>query len=50
MKNINWLVNNGLFPEEQKGCSKGTRGTCDLIKIYQHIPKESKTRQKNVAI
>ena len=39
-----------LFPEEQKGCRKGTRGTDYLLYIDQHILKEAKTRGKNLAI
>ena len=39
-----------LFPEEQKWCSKGSRGTADLLYIDQHILNESKTRRKNLAI
>ena len=27
------LINRGLFPKEQKGCPKGTRGTRDLLYI-----------------
>ena len=34
------LISYGLFPEEQKGCCKGTRG---LLYIDQHILKKSKT-------
>ena len=37
-----------MFPEEQKGCRKGTRGTGELLYIGQHILKESKTRRKNL--
>ena len=36
----------GLFSEEQKGCSKGSRGTTELLYIDQHILNERKTRQK----
>ena len=46
----NLLISHELFPEEQKGCHKGARGTGDLLYIDQLIPKESKTRRKNVAI
>ena len=35
-----------LFPEEQKGCRKGSRGTIELLYIDQHILNESKTRPK----
>ena len=37
-----------LFPKEQKGFRKGTKG--DLPYIDQHILKESKTRLKNVVM
>ena len=40
----------GLFPDEQKGCCKGTRGTAELLYIDQHILNESKTRRKNLAM
>ena len=44
------LVSGGLFPEKQRGCYRGTRGTGDLLYIDQHIFKNRKTRRKNVAI
>ena len=44
------LTSCGLFPEEQKGCRKGSRGTAELLYIDQHIVNESKTRRKNVAM
>ena len=44
------LISHKLFPEEQKGCYKGTRGTGNLLYIDQHILKESKMRLKNVAM
>ena len=39
-----------LFPEEQKECRKGFRGTAELLYIDQHILNESKTRRKNLAM
>ena len=33
----------GLFPDEQKGCRKESRGTAELLYIDQHILNESKT-------
>ena len=44
------LTSRGLFPDEQKGCCKGSRGTAELLYIDQHIPDESKTRRKNRAM
>ena len=44
------LTSRGLFPEEQKGCRKGSRGTAELLYIDQQIPSESKTRRKNLAM
>ena len=38
------LTIHGLFPDEQKGCRKGSRGTEDLLYIDQHILNESKNR------
>ena len=46
----NSLTSRVLFPEEQKGCRKGSRGTTELLYIDQHILNESKTRQKNLAM
>ena len=44
------LTSHGLFPKEQKGCCKGSRGTAELLYIDQHILNESKTRRKNLAM
>ena len=44
------LTNRGLFPDKQKGCRKGSRGTADLLYIDQHILNESKTRRENLAM
>ena len=44
------LKSRGLFPEEQKGCHKGSRGAAELLYISQHILNESKTRRKNLAM
>ena len=43
-------TNRGLFPDEQKGCRKGSRGTAELLYIDQHILNENKTRRKNLAM
>ena len=43
------LTNRGLFPDEQKGCRKVSRGSAELLYVYQHILNESKTRRKNLA-
>ena len=40
----------GLFPDEQKGCCKGSRGTAEFLYIDQHILDESKTRRKYLAM
>ena len=40
----------GLFPNEQKGCYKGSRGTAELFYIDQHSLNESKTRRNNLAM
>ena len=45
-----FLISCGLFPEEQKGCSKETRGTVDLRYIDLHILNESRIRWKNVVL
>ena len=44
------LTSRGLFPDEQKGCRKGSRGSAELLYIDQHILNESKTRRKNQAM
>ena len=44
------LTSRGLFPDEQKGCCKGSRGTAELLYIDQHILNESKTTRKNQAM
>ena len=44
------LTSRGLFPVEQKGCCKGSRGTTELLYIDQHILKKSKTSRKNLVI
>ena len=42
------LTSRGLFPEEQKGCWKGSSGTAVLLYIDQHILSKRKTREKNL--
>ena len=44
------LTSHGLFPEEQKGCRKGSIRAGEMLYIDQHIFNESKTRRKNVAM
>ena len=44
------LISNGMFPEEHKGCRKGTRGTGDQLYIDQHIFKENKVTRKKLAM
>ena len=39
-----------LFPNEQKGCHKRSRGSAELLFIDQHILNVSKTRRKNLAM
>ena len=51
MEEIYYLLTScGLFPEEQNGCRKGSRGTGELLYIDQHILNESKKRRKNLAM
>ena len=40
------LTSSGLFPDEQKGCRKGSRGIVELLYIDQHILNESRNRRK----
>ena len=44
------LTSHGMFPDEQKGCRKGSRRTLELLYIDQHILNESKTRRKNLVM
>ena len=44
------LTSRRLFPDEQKGCFKGSRCTAELLYINQHILDESKIRRKNLAM
>ena len=44
------LTSRELFPDKQKGCCKGSRGTAVLLYIDQHDLNESKTRRKNLAM
>ena len=44
------LISRRLFPNEQKGCRKGSRGTAELLYIDKHILNESKNRRKNIAM
>ena len=39
-----------LLPEEQKGCTKGSRRTKDLLDIDRTVIKEVKSRNKNLAM
>ena len=43
------LTTRRLFPEEQKGCRKGSRGTGESLYIDKHILNKSKTRRKYLA-
>ena len=44
------LVCRELFPEKPKGCNRVVRGMGDLPYIDQNFLKESKARQKSLAI
>ena len=44
------LTSRRLFPDEQKGCRKGSRSTAELLYKDQHILNESKTRRENLAM
>ena len=44
------LISHRLFPDEQKGCRKGSRGTAELLYVDKHILNESKNRRKNLAM
>ena len=44
------LISRGIFPGEQKGCCKRTRGTEEQLYLDQHPLNESKTLRKNIAV
>ena len=44
------LTSRGLFPDQQKGCRKGSRGIAELLYIDQHIVNEIKSRRNNLAM
>ena len=41
------LTTRGMFPKDQKGCRKGSRGTAELHYLDQLILNKSKTRRKD---
>ena len=45
-----FLTSRGLFPDEQKGCRKGSRGTAELLYIDQNILNGSKTGRKKLTM
>ena len=44
------FISHELFPKEQKGCHKETRGTGELLYIGQHILNKRKMRWKNLTM
>ena len=44
------LTENSLFPAEQKGCRKGSRGTKDQLLIDKAVLKNCKRRSTNLAV
>ena len=49
-RNLLFANKHRLFPDEQKGCCKGSRGTAELLYTDQHILNENKTRRKNLTM
>lgn len=45
-----FLEENGLLPEEQKGCRRGTRGSKDLLKVDQAVVEDCKRRKTNLSM
>ena len=45
-----FLDKEGLLPEEQKGCKRGSLGTNNQLFIDKMTLKESRTRKKNLAV
>ena len=45
-----FLEGHNLLPEEQKGCRRNSKGTADLPFIDKIIPKEVKSRKKNLTM
>ena len=49
-RDLRLLTRHGLFPHEQIGYHKGSKGTGELVCIDQHILNESKRRRKNLVM
>ena len=45
-----FLENEGLLPEEQKGCRRKSKGTGDQLHIHEMLLQEVKQRKKNLAM
>ena len=45
-----YLDERNLFPEEQKGCRKKSRGTQDLLFIEKMVLRHARTNERNLAM
>ena len=45
-----FLENEGILPEEQKGCRRKSKGTEDQLYIDKMVLQEVKRRKKNLAM
>ena len=45
-----YVAENNVLPEEQKGCRKGSKGTKDQLLIDKFVMKDSKRRQTNLTM
>ena len=48
--NLTYLYDQQLFPEEQKGCKKRSRGTKDQLIIDKAVLKDCRSRKTNLAM
>ena len=46
----NYLEQEKILPDEQKGCKRGSRGTKDQLLIDKTVLKECKKRQTNLCM
>ena len=50
MKTMYFIENDGILPEEQKGCSRMSKGTGDNLYEDKMLLQEVKRRKKNLAM
>ena len=50
MKTMDFIENDGILPEEQKGCSRMSKGSGDNLYEDKMLLQEVKRRKKNLAM